>query len=230
MGPNEHVVFSYLNGAHHVNVTIHFAFHADARSWSCCVVRNTFRSPFLLDNWFAMMISASCRRLLHRNGVYYSRHRLQRAATVAKLLQILTEWPAKRLFCASAPLNKLNQPKLREENELSSDLTHPQPCPPGVLPPAADHAHSKENCELRSHDHTAASTNTVDGAVREQHLYYEGQAWIEDRSKEAGGREEHRQEEVEWAHTELTWKKLPSIYLKLSKSRLTGMSTCSCFL
>ena len=169
-----------------------------------------------------MMISASCRRLLHRNGIYYSRHQLQRSATVAKLLQILSGWPAKRLFCASAPLNKLNQPKLKEENELSSDLTHPQPHPSGVIPP--DHAHPKEVSEFRSHDHAAARTNTVDGVLQERHQHEDGQAWIEESSKEVGQREEQRQEEGEWAHTELTWRKLPSIYLKLSKSRLTGLS------
>ena len=169
-----------------------------------------------------MIISASCRRLLHRNGIYYSRHQLQRSTTVANLLQILSGWPAKRLFCASAPLNKLNQPKLKEENELSSDLTHPQPHPSGVIPP--DHAHPKEVSEFRSHDHAAARTNTVDGVLQERHQHEDGQAWIEESSKEVGQREEQRQEEGEWAHTELTWRKLPSIYLKLSKSRLTGLS------
>ena len=175
------------------------------------------------------MISASCRRLLHRNGVmgvYYPHHREQRAATVAKLLQIMNGLPAKRLFCASVSLNKLNQPKLKEEVvELSSDLTHPQPRPPGVSPP--NHASAKEDSKLRSQQHTAAvSTNAVDGVLQEGHRYEEGgQAWIEEGSKEelGGTKEEERQKEEEWIRTELTWRKLPSIYLKLSKSRLTGM-------
>lgn len=177
------------------------------------------------------MISASCRRLLHRNGIHhyvYSHHQLQRAPIIAKLIQILSRWPAKRLFCASVSLNKLNQPKLKEENnELLSDLTHPQPRLPGVLPP--DHTHTEEDSKLGSHRHApAASANAVDGALHEQHQYEEGQAWMEKRSKEVvggpGRREEQREgEEEEWAHTELSWRKLPSIYLKLSKSRLTGI-------
>lgn len=152
---------------------------------------------------------------------------MQRAPTVAKLLQMLSRWPTKRLFCASASLNKLNQPKLKEENELSSsDLTHPQPRPPGVVPP--DHTHAKEDSKLGSHSHAvAASTSAVDGTLREQHQYEEGQAWTEERSKVVvgePGREEQREEgEEEWSHTELSWRKLPSIYLKLSKSRLTGI-------
>ena len=178
------------------------------------------------------MILASCRRLLHRNGgIFYSRHQLQCTATVAKLLQVLSGWPAKRSFCASASLNKLNQPKLKEEIELSSELTHPQPRPPGVLPPDRTHT-EEEDSKLRSHDHAAAaaSTNTVDGVLHERHKYYEeGQGgWIEGGPKEVveGRREEQRQEGEEgWAHSEITWRKLPSIYLKLSKSRLTGMSS-----
>ena len=175
------------------------------------------------------MISASCRRLLHRNGVmgvYYPHHREQRAATVAKLLQIMNGRHAKRLFCTSASLNKLNQPKLKEEVvELASDLTHPHPHPPGVSPP--DHASAKEDSKLRSQQHTAAvNTNAVDGVL--QGYEEEGQAWIEEGSKEevGGKREEQRQKEEEWIRTELTWRKLPSIYLKLSKSRLTGMYLC----
>ena len=178
------------------------------------------------------MFSASCRRLLHRNGIFYSRHQLQRTSTVAKLLRVLSGWPTKRSFCASVSLNKLNQPKLKEEIELSSDLTHPQPRPPGVLPP--DHTHAKEeDSKLRSPDHAAAaaSTSAVDGVLHERHQYYEeGQgAWIEGGPKEVveGRREEQRQEGEEgWAHSEITWRRLPSIYFKLSKSRLTGMSRC----
>ncbi len=176
-----------------------------------------------------MMISASCRRLLHRNSVHYSHHRLQRATTVTKLLQILSGWPAKRVLCASASLSKVNQPKLKEESELSADLTHPQPRPPGVLPP--DHAQAKEDSKLRSHNHAAAaSTNAVEDALCEQRQYEEGQGLIEERSKEEeveglGRREEQREEgEEELADRELSWRKLPSIYLKLSKSRLTGTS------
>ena len=173
------------------------------------------------------MISASCRRLLHRNGVHYSHHQMQRAPTVAKLLQMLSRWPTKRLFCASASLNKLNQPKLKEENELSSsDLTHPQPRPPCVLSP--DHTHAKEDSKLGSHNHAAAaSTSAVDGTLRERHQYEEDQVWTEERSKVVvgePGREEQREEgEEEWSHMEFSWRKLPSIYLKLSKSRLTGI-------
>ena len=125
------------------------------------------------------MISASCRRLLHRNGVHYSHHQMQRAPTVAKLLQMLSRWPVKRLFCASASLNKLNQPKLKEENELSSsDLTHPQPRPPGVVPP--DHTHAEEDSK---HSHAVvANASGVDGSLRERYQYEEGQAWREERS------------------------------------------------
>ena len=181
------------------------------------------------------MISASCRRLLHRNGVYYSHHQMERAPTVAKFLQMLSRWPAKRLFCASASLNKFNQPKLKEENELSSsDLTHPQPRPPGVLPP--NHTHAKEDSKLGSHSHAVtANASAVDGALCEQHQYEEGQVWTEERSKVVvgeSGREQREEGEEEWSHTELSWRKLPSIYFKLSKSRLTGTNrtpnTCTC--
>ena len=171
------------------------------------------------------MISASCWRLLNRNGVYYSNHQLQGAAATARLLRILSGWPAKRSFCASVLLNKLNQPKLhiKEENEHSPDLTHPQPLPPGVIPGPPGNAQIKESSKSRSHDHATAGINTVvDGVFQERR---QNAPSMEDTSKEVGHREEQRQEEEEWAHTELTWRKLPSIYLKLSKSRLTGTIT-----
>ena len=89
----------------------------------------------------------------------------------------------------------------------------------------SDHTHAKEDSKLGSHSHAvAASSNAVDGTL---HEYEDGQAWMEERSKVVvgePGREEQREEgEEEWSHTELSWRKLPSIYLKLSKSRLTGI-------
>lgn len=186
------------------------------------MVRNTSNLLFSWITDFSMMISASCRRLLNRNGVCYSHLRLQGAAPAARLFQILSGWPAKRSLCASVLRNKLNQPKLhvKEESEHLSDLTHPQPRPPGVIPGPPGNAQIREDSKSRSHDHAAASTNTVDGVFQEQH---QNAPWMEKTSKKVEHREEQRQEEEEWTHAELTWRKLPSIYLKLSKSRLTGI-------
>ena len=62
------------------------------------------------------------------------------------------------------------------------------------------------------HDHDVASA--VDGVYHEPYP---------DANRQKNNEEEEEGEE--WEHTELTWKKLPNIYLKLSKSRLTGKNS-----
>ena len=37
-----------------------------------------------------------------------------------------------------------------------------------------------------------------------------------------------KSEQIEWREMRYSWKQLPGIYLKLSKSRLTGMFVCVC--
>ena len=66
----------------------------------------------------------------------------------------------------------------------------------------------------RSHDQVVAVT--VDDVI----VSGRGQ-----QTEEEEHLKEREEEEEEWAQSELTLKKLPSIYLKLSKSRLTGGQT-----
>ena len=143
------------------------------------------------------MTSASCRRLL------INLHHPHRQQTTLRLLQVLSNLP-QRSLCTSWSLNKLNQPKLREEDE-HTDVTHP----PLKVPP--DRA-VQEDGRRRSHDLVVAST--VDGVFREQ--------YPDESQHETEGVREEGEEEV--AQTELSLRKLTSIYLKLSKSRLTGNS------
>ena len=152
------------------------------------------------------MALASCRRLL--SGVHPQQ---QRATAVRVLLQRICSQPQRPLITSSS-LNKFNQPRLSEESDHVTDgVTHP----PQVVVPRSSDSHT---CTVQepepgnnsgSHDRAVVNP-AVDGVYHE--LYPDPNV----------GQGEKGEEE-EWVPTELTLKKLPSIYLKLSKSRLTGI-------
>ena len=164
------------------------------------------------------MSSASCRKLLTQRVTAVNL--LPKSPATVRLLGLVTySGQYQRSLHTPSSLNKLNQPKLREDvnNEHVPDLTHP-PRNGNVVPPLpADHSCTVQDSNKKSHDHTG--TNAVDGVIQERHSDGRKQHMEGEEKREE---QDEKEAEEEWAQTELTLKKLPSIYLKLSKSRLTG--------
>ena len=115
----------------------------------------------------------------------------------------------------SLPCEKLNQPKLREDNEQATDVEHAQRT---VVP--TDGTIEDRGVSTRSHDQVVAAA--VDDVLEDGR---KGAGGGSGQWEESKGLKEGEEEEEEWAQSELTLKKLTSIYLKLSKSRLTGKGT-----
>lgn len=152
---------------------------------------------------FVSILIASCRRLL-----IGSHHRPQQLASVSPLLQQICSGAPQRSVVTSSTLNKFNQPRLREEND---HVTGETPALPIAVPSHPDHRAVEEPADnKRSHD-CAVVSPAVDGVFHEPY------------PDPSASREEAEEEgEEERVETGMTLKKLSSIYLKLSKSRLSG--------
>ena len=166
-----------------------------------------------MNAWIDLLcyVSAFCRRLL------VSAHP-QQLRLVGRKGSVLQNYTRQRwqTLSTSALCYKLNQPKVREERDhVTDDVRTPQQA---AVP--LDDVVRDRRAGTRSHDQVIAVT--VDDVVEGGQRYISGRG---QQTEEEGHQKEGEEEEEEWVQSELTLKKLPSIYLKLSKSRLTGSQT-----
>ena len=175
--------------------------------------KNRARGNFITYR-FAVYTLASCRRLLIE-----AHSQPPQLVSLNLLLHQICSGAPQRSVVTSSSLNKFNQPKLREESDHVTDGPGAAPALPIAVPSHPNHRRAVEEParNRRSHD---CAVNVVGPAV-------DG-VFHEPYPDPSSSREDTKVEQD--PETDLTLKKLSSIYLKLSKSRLSGKATSKIYL